>query len=108
MKRILVLLAASSLAAPVLAKGNVAAGETKAKAVCAACHGADGSTPTTPDFPYIGGQYYDYLVRALNDYKTGARKNAIMAGMAKPLTDQEIQDLAAYFAAQPGKLGTKR
>jgi len=108
MKRIVVLLAAATLAAPVLAKGNAAAGETKAKQVCAACHGVDGSTPTTPDFPYIGGQYYDYLVRALTDYKTGARKNAIMAGMAKPLTDQEIQDLAAYFAGQPGKLGTKR
>jgi cytochrome c553 len=108
MKRILVVLAAATLAAPAFAKGNAAAGEAKAKQVCAACHGVDGSTPTTPDFPYIGGQYYDYLVRALTDYKTGARKNAIMAGMAKPLTDQEIQDLAAYFAGQPGKLGTKR
>jgi cytochrome c553 len=108
MKRIIVLLAACVAAAPVFAKGSAVAGAEKAKQVCAACHGPDGNTPTTPDFPLLGGQHYDYLVRALTDYKTGTRKNAIMAGQAQGLSQKEIEDLAAYFAAQPSKLGTKR
>jgi cytochrome c553 len=108
MKQIAFLLAGIVAAAPAFAKGNASAGEAKAKQVCVACHGADGNTPTAPDFPYLGGQHYDYLVRALNDYKTGTRKNAIMAGQAQQLSQKDIENLAAYFAAQPGKLGTKR
>jgi cytochrome c553 len=108
MKKIVALIALSLIASPAIGKGNAAAGEAKAKSVCAACHGPDGNMPTSPEFPRLSGQYYDYLVRALNEYKSGARKNAIMAGQAQPLTAKEIEDLAAFYAAQKGSLYTKR
>ena len=108
MKKIVAILTLCLVASPALARGNAAAGEAKAKSVCAACHGPDGNTPTTPEFPRLSGQYYDYLVRALNEYKSGARKNAVMAGQAQPLTAKEIEDLAAFYAAQKGSLYTKR
>ena len=57
--------------------GDPEAGKEKSR-TCAACHGADGNSPTA-DFPRLAGQHYDYLVKALRDYKSGARKNAIMA-----------------------------
>jgi cytochrome c553 len=81
-----------------------AAGKEKAKA-CAACHGENGISQT-PDFPKLAGQYNDYLVRALNDYKSGARKNAIMAAQVANLRPADIADLAAYFSGQQA-LATK-
>jgi cytochrome c553 len=66
----------------------------------------DGNSPT-PDYPKIGGQYEDYLAKALRDYKSGARKNPIMAGFAKPLTRQEIENLAAYYAQQQRVLSSR-
>jgi len=77
------------------------AGKKKAAEVCAACHGPDGNSATA-DFPRIAGQYPDYLSKALRDYKSGARKDPVMSGFAAPLTAQEIQNLAAYFASQKG------
>ncbi len=59
---------------------NVAAGQAKAKEVCAACHGPDGNSQQ-PDYPKLAGQYRDYLEKALHDYKSGQRKNPIMAAM---------------------------
>jgi cytochrome c553 len=108
MKKIIAIVACSLIASPAFARGDAAAGEAKAKSVCAACHGPDGNAPTTPEFPRLAGQYYDYLVRALNEYKSGARKNAVMAGQAQPLTAKEIEDLAAFYAAQKSSLYTKR
>jgi hypothetical protein len=61
------------------------AGKKKATEVCQACHGVDGNS-ATPDFPKLGGQYPDYLAKALRDYKSGQRKNPIMAGFAQPLS----------------------
>lgn len=87
------------LASPAEARDPVA-GAAKAKEVCAACHGMDGNSPT-PDYPKIGGQYEDYLAKALRDYKSGVRKNAIMAGFAGALTRQDIANLAAHYASQP-------
>lgn len=87
-------------AAPALA-GDAEAGKKKAAEVCAACHGPDGNSPT-PDFPRIAGQYEDYLAKALSDYKSGKRDNPIMQGMAAPLSDAEIANLAAYYAKQKG------
>jgi len=87
-------------AAPALA-GDAEAGKKKAAEVCAACHGPDGNSPT-PDFPRIAGQYEDYLAKALADYKSGKRDNPIMQGMAAPLSDGEIANLAAYYAQQKG------
>jgi cytochrome c553 len=71
---------------------------------CAACHGADGNS-TAPIYPRLAGQYHDYLARALHEYKSGGRQNAIMAGFAKTLSDADIDKLSRYFAAMPGKLG---
>lgn len=84
--------------------GDPAAGKEKAK-VCAACHGENGVSQA-PDFPKLAGQYTDYLVRALNDYKTGVRKNPIMAGQVANLKKEDIADLAAYFSSQQA-LATK-
>lgn len=85
-----------------LAAGDAAAGKEKS-APCAACHGADGNSQA-PNFPIIAGQYADYLVKTLDDYKSGQRKNAIMAGFAAALSRQDREDLAAYFASQKGSL----
>ncbi len=79
---------------------NLEAGKAKAAEVCAACHGADGNSPS-PDFPKLAGQHRDYLAKALRDYKSGARKNAIMQGFAAALTADDIDNLAAYYSAQP-------
>ena len=95
----LALAALAILAAPADAR-DPAAGAAKAKEVCAACHGMDGNSPT-PDYPKLGGQYEDYLAKALRDYKSGERKNAIMAGFAGALTKQDIANLAAHYASQP-------
>jgi len=84
------------------AKGNAAAGKTKA-AACAACHGTDGNG-IAPNYPALAGQYPDYLEQVLHEYKDGQRTNAIMNGMASPLSDQDIDDLAAYFSSLPSKL----
>ena len=82
------------------AAGNAEAG--KALAVpCTACHGADGN-PTDPQYPRLAGQYRDYLQEAMTQYKNGKRRNAIMAGFMQPLTEQNIADLAVYFATLPG------
>ena len=88
------------------AGGNVAAGETKA-AVCAACHGAGGNAPISPEYPRLAGQHADYLQNALHDYQKGARKDPIMSAQAEKLTPQDILDLTVYFASQPGSLATK-
>ena len=85
---------------------DMKAGEAKAKEVCQACHGLDGNSPT-PDYPKLGGQRLDYLAKALRDYKSGARKNAIMAGFTGTLSAQDIANLAAYYAAQPPVLVVK-
>ena len=84
---------------------DLAAGKAKAAEVCQACHGVDGSS-ATPDFPKLGGQYPDYLAKALRDYKSGQRKNPIMAGFAQPLSAQDIENLAAYYASQPAAVST--
>ena len=94
------------LAAPVRA-ADVNAGAAKAKEVCAACHGMDGNSPQ-PDYPRLAGQYPDFMAKALRDYKSGARKNPIMQGFASALSTKDIENLAAYYASQPGALVTKR
>jgi cytochrome c553 len=100
-------LALAAFAAPAgVAAADLAAGKAKAAEVCAACHGADGNSATA-DFPRIGGQYADYLAKALRDYKSGQRKNAIMAGFAQALSKQDVENLAAYYAAQPPTVSAK-
>ena len=93
--------AALSLAsAAAMAGGDVAKGKEKS-AVCAACHGVDGNSEI-PANPRLAGQHASYLLRALQDYKSGARNNPVMAGFATALSKQDMEDLAAYFASQPG------
>ena len=90
------------------ANGNAENGKAKAAQVCAACHGADGAKPVAPDQPILAGQYYDYLVKALSDYKSGKRVNAIMKAFADPLSKKEIEDLAAWFSSQKSSLHVRR
>ena len=85
--------------------GNPEAGKEKSR-TCAACHGADGNS-ASPDFPRIAGQHYDYLIKAMNDYKSGKRKNPIMGPQAAPLSQRDIEDLSAYFSHQQGLVTRK-
>ncbi|MBK6713666.1 MAG: cytochrome c4 [Burkholderiales bacterium] len=88
-----------ALAAPaVLAAGNAEAGKGKA-AVCMGCHGADGNSPADM-WPKLAGQLPQYLSRQLHDFKAGRRKNEQMSPMAQPLSEQDIEDLAAFFSSQ--------
>lgn len=96
-------LAASS----VEARGNIEAGRELSK-TCQACHGTDGNGIGDGQYPNLAGQYEDYLLRALKAYKSGERENAIMAGFVAGLDDQQMADLAAYFAAQKGPLDDLR
>ena len=76
------------------------AGREKSKP-CAACHGPDGNSASA-EFPKLAGQHYDYLVKALNDYKSGVRKNPIMAPQAANLSKRDISDLAMFYSQQRG------
>jgi cytochrome c553 len=107
MMRLLVFAFAACFGAQALAAGDAASGKQKSQA-CAACHGADGNAPTGPDFPRLAGQHYDYLLKALHDYKSGARKNPIMDGQVSGLSAQDMADLAAYFSSQKGALHVVR
>ena len=95
------------LAAPASA-GNIELGRAKAEQVCASCHGKDGNTPIDPSYPKLAGQYRDFLERALLDYRSEARKNAIMVAQAKQLSRADINNLAAYYASLPGSLTVRR
>lgn len=97
-------LIAACLSATVAQAGDPKAGEQKA-ATCAACHGADGVS-TIATNPILAGQYPSYLEHALKSYRDGTRKNAIMAGFASQLSDEDIADLAAWFSSQAGPLET--
>jgi cytochrome c553 len=92
-----------ALAGNVRADGDAAAGQAKA-ATCAACHGADGNS-TSPQFPKLAGQNANYIVQELKRFKSGYRKNPIMAGMAASLSEQDMQNLAAWFSSQTVKTG---
>ena len=106
--RLALLILAFAVAMPAAARGNAENGKQKAAQICAACHGADGNKPSDPTQPILAGQYYDYLVRALTDYKIGRRNNPIMKGFAGQLSKQDIEDLAAWFASQKSKLHDQR
>jgi cytochrome c553 len=93
----------AAVPATVLAGGDAAAGKNKS-AVCAACHGPEGNTPIDANTPKLAGQHQDYLAKVMRDYRSGARANAVMAAQVANLKDQDIDDLAAYFASQKGDL----
>ena len=91
----------SALSLNVLAGGNAEAGKSIAAQTCAGCHGADGNS-TMPQYPRLAGQQADYIVRALMDYKSGARNNPIMKGFATGLSEQDMKNVAAWFSHQSG------
>lgn len=78
--------------------GNADQGKEKSVA-CAACHGADGNSPSSA-YPKLAGQHASYLASTLAAYRDGSRVNAIMQGMAAALSDEDISDLAAYYMIQ--------
>jgi cytochrome c553 len=96
-------LAALCAAGTAAASGNAEEGKKLAQP-CEACHGPDGNKTIDPQYPRLAGQYADYLAKSLREYRSGTRKNAVMAGFATTLSDQQIEDLAAYFAQQKGDL----
>ncbi|MGD9953402.1 MAG: cytochrome c [Burkholderiales bacterium] len=108
MSRLLIAILACGLAGAAHAAGNAEAGKQKASQVCAACHGAEGDKPAAPENPILAGQHYDYLVKALQDYKSGKRNNAVMKGFAGSLSTQDIEDIAAWFASRKSGLHSQR
>ena len=87
----------SALAFPAQAAGDKIAGKKKALQ-CQTCHGMDGLSKL-PEAPNLAGQVDVYLIKAMGDYKSGARQNDMMSVVAPNLSDQDIADLAAYFAS---------
>ena len=102
----ILIVAGLCLPLPSMAAGNAEAGAKKAE-TCKACHGEAGAKPIQSDYPVLAGQHYDYLVSALNQYKSGKRKNASMNGFAASLKPDDIHDLAAYFSSQKSDLKAK-
>jgi cytochrome c553 len=107
MRALISLAAVAAMMSFPAAAADIEAGKKKVQEVCAACHGIDGAAPIMPEYPKLSGQYPDYLAKALRDYKSGARKNPIMAGFAQGLTDKDIENVAAYFSTQPSVLATR-
>lgn len=85
------------------AQGDAAAGQAKS-ALCGSCHGQDGNSPLAMN-PKIAGQNAKYLVKQLQDFKSGARPGLTMAAMVASLSEQDMEDLAAYYASQSVTLG---
>lgn len=94
-----------------LPEGRIAEGKVVANAksaatgqACVDCHGVDGNAPIAPIYPKIGGQYASYLAHSLQAYRSGERSNALMSIQAKELSNQQIADVAAWFASRPSQL----
>lgn len=112
MKKMIVSLLCSAVSFGAYA-GNVDAGKALSdKYSCAACHGKDLGSPIDPSYPKLAGQHKDYLEHALIAYKRGdganGRNNPIMGGVVKPLSRQDMKDLAAYLHSLPTTLLSRR
>jgi cytochrome c553 len=114
MKLFASLLIAAALAVPALnaqanapqaaAKPDLAKGEASYGAVCASCHGADGNSGS-PANPKLAQQHPEYLVKQLQEFKSGKRANAIMSGMSASLSDQDMKNIGAWLGTQKAKPG---
>ena len=115
MKLLASLLTAAVLAAPVfsafaagdapkVAKPDLVKGEASYTAVCAACHGADGNSAIAVN-PMLAQQHPEYLVKQLQEFKSGKRNNAVMKGFATMLTDEDMKNIAYWVASKPAKAG---
>jgi len=91
---------------PLTATGKAKGAVPKAATLCTSCHGQDG-VAIAPMYPSLAGQHQDYLVRAIEEYQHGGRKNPIMKGFAAPLKPAEIAEIAAYFSALTPALKTE-
>jgi len=89
------------------AKPDLARGQEISTKVCAACHVADGSRGI-PVNPILQGQFEEYLVKQLTEFKSGKRDNAIMKGMASPLSDADMRDVAAFYASKKAVPGAAK
>lgn len=97
MKKIMLALATTAVMASPAFAGDAAAGKAKS-GMCAACHGAEGVS-AIPMYPNLAGQKEAYIAKQLKDFKSGKRKDPVMAPMAMPLTDDDIANLAAFYAS---------
>jgi len=97
----IVAVASLAVAGNVLAAGDAAAGKSKS-ASCVACHGPGGNS-TNPIWPKLAGQHAPYIVKQLKAFKSGARKDPMMSPMAMPLSDQDMENIGAYFASEKQK-----
>jgi cytochrome c553 len=112
MKLIASLLISAALVAPVLshanapaapaAKADLAKGEATYTAACSSCHGADGNSGS-PAYPKLAQQHPDYLVKQLQEFKSGKRANSIMSGMAAGLSDQDMKNVSAWLGSKSAK-----
>jgi cytochrome c553 len=110
MKRTFAIAAALFAASFSVQAADIAAGQAKAEAQCAACHAVEGNWNKTmdPSYPKLAGQHADYIANTLKQYQKGGRNNAIMTGMAAGLSQQDIKDLSAFFASLEGDLYLKK
>ena len=90
--------------APKVAKPDLVKGEASYTAVCAACHGADGNSAIAAN-PKLAQQHPEYLVKQLQEFKSGKRNNAVMKGFATMLTDEDMKNIAYWVASKPAKAG---
>ena len=115
MKLLASLLTAAVLAAPVfsafaagdapkVANPDLVKGEARYTAVCAACHGADGNSAIAVN-PTLAQPHPEYLVKQLQEFKSGKRNNAVMKGFATMLTDEDMKNIAYWVASKPAKAG---
>jgi len=101
MKKTIIVLACilfASLSSPIIAAGDAEAGQVKT-ATCMGCHGLAGNS-NIPSFPKLAGQGEAYLIKQLQHFKSGERKNAMMNGVAGMLSEQDMFDIAAYYSIQ--------
>jgi cytochrome c553 len=85
-------------------KPDLAKGQALATQVCLACHTADGSRGS-PANPILGGQHPEYLIKQLAEFKSGKRKNAVMQGFAATLSEEDMRNIAFFYASKPAKPG---
>ncbi|WP_371374303.1 c-type cytochrome [Thalassotalea aquiviva] len=97
MKKIFIALALTGAMTGTAMAADVEAGKAAA-ASCVACHGAEGVS-AIPNYPNLAGQKEAYIAKQLSDFKSGARKDPVMSGMAMPLSDADVANLAAYYAS---------
>jgi cytochrome c553 len=99
--------APAAAATPKASKPDLAKGQAIATSVCVACHAVDGSRGQ-PAYPILEGQHAAYLVKQLVEFKSSKRENAIMTGMASALSEQDMKDVAAFYASKKAPVGYAR